>query len=101
MKLLTLIVHAGIEQSLGDMLRGLAAISGFTFTPVQGHGSRQECDPVLSARDSVVGYTPHIRVDIVLQDNAVPAVLSALRQDQSLAGRGVYWLTLLEESGRL
>ena len=66
MKKLTLIVHADVEQALADMLRGLKQVSGFTFTRVEGHGAQDERDALLSARDRVVGYTPHVRVEILL-----------------------------------
>lgn len=102
MKNLTLIVHADIQQALADVLRGLKQVSGFTFTHVQGHGPQDEHDPMLSARDRVVGYTPHGRVDIVLDDNDVDAVLHALREPHGgLAGRGVYWVTDVIKQGRL
>lgn len=102
MKNLTLIVHADIEQALADMLRGLKQVSGFTFTHVEGHGAQDERDPALSARDRVVGYTPHVRVDIVLEDEGVEAVLEALRaSNRGVAGRGVYWVTPVKEFNRL
>ena len=102
MKNLTLIVHADVRQALADELRGLQAVEGFTFTTVEGHGPRDESDFSLSARDRVIGYTPHVRVDIVLDDKEVDAVLAALRQGNcGVAGRGVYWITTVEGRGRL
>ncbi len=102
MKNLTLVVHADIEQGLADFLRGLGPVRGFTFTHVEGHGPQDERDPALSARDRVVGYTPHVRVDIVVEDENVDAVLDALRQSRSgVAGRGHYWITRVEREGRL
>lgn len=101
MKKLTLIVHADIEQALADMLRALEQVSGFTFTHVEGHGAQDERDPSLSARDRVVGYTPHVRVDILLKGEDVDEVLRALRAGGGLAGRGLYWITPVEQHGRL
>jgi nitrogen regulatory protein P-II 1 len=102
MKNLTLIVHADIRQALADVLRGLGAVEGFTFTSVEGHGPQDERDPQLSARDRVVGYTPHVRVDIVLDDKDVDKVLQALRESScGVAGRGVYWVTDVLRQGRL
>jgi len=100
MKNLTLIVHANVEQSLADTLRSLKQVSGFTFTHVEGHGAQDERDASLSARDRVVGYTPHVRVDILLED--VDDVLQALRvASGGLEGRGIYWVTPVEQHGRL
>jgi nitrogen regulatory protein P-II 1 len=101
MKKLTLIVHADVEQPLSDVLRGIDGITGFTFTHVEGHGPQDESDPALSARDRVVGYTPHVRVDIVLDDEDVDVVLGRLRAlNGGMAGRGVYWVSAVEY-GRL
>ncbi len=102
MKNLTLIVHADINQPLADMLRGLKEVEGFTFTPVEGHGPQDERDPKLSAHDRVVGYTPHVRVDIVLDDKDVDKVLQALRESNcGVVGRGIYWVAPVERHGRL
>ena len=102
MKNLTLIVHADVEQALADTLRSLKQVSGFTFIHVEGHGTQDERDPTLSARDRVVGYTPQVRVDILLDDGDADNVLQALRTaDCGLAGRGIYWVTSVEQRGRL
>lgn len=102
MKNLTLIVHADIRQSLADVLRGLKEVEGFTFTSVEGHGPQDERDSSLSARDRVVGYTPHVRVDIVLNDKDVDKVLEALRGSNcGVTGRGIYWVTDVDRQGRL
>ena len=102
MKNLTLIVHTDIKQALADALRGLKGIEGFTFTPVEGHGPQGTRDAFLSARDHVVGYVPHVRVDLVLDDTDVDKVLAALQASHyGVAGRGVYWVTHLERQGQL
>lgn len=102
MKKLTLIVHADIQQALADALRAMPQVAGFTFTHVEGHGPQEERDQFLSARDRVVGYVPHVRVDLVLEDADVDQVLEALRTSNcGVAGRGVYWITRLEREGRL
>jgi len=102
MKKLTLIVHAGVQQALADALRALPAVTGFTFTPVEGHGPQEDRDAFLSARDRVVGYVPHVRVDLLLEDRDVETVLEALHASNcGVAGRGVYWVTSVTKTGRL
>lgn len=102
MKKLTLIVHADVRQALADVLRGFKEIEGFTFTSVEGHGPQDEHDPQLSARDRVVGYTPHVRVDIVLNDKDVDKVLQSLHESNcGVAGRGIYWVADVNRQGRL
>lgn len=102
MKMLTLIVYADVKQALADTLRGLSQVQGFTFTHAEGHGTQDDRDPTLSARDYVVGYVPHVRVDILLQDADVDDVLQSLRGAScGLAGRGSYQLTAVEKQGVL
>lgn len=102
MKIFTMIVHADVKQALADTLRSLGQVSGFTYTPVEGHGAQDGRDPALSARDRVVGYTPQVRVDILLEDGDVEDVLQALRSaDCGLAGRGVYWVTPVSKFDKL
>lgn len=102
MKQLSLIVHANIQQDLADQLRSLAQVSGFTFCRVEGHSAQADSDPLLSARDKVVGYIPRVRVEILLEDENVKPVLEALRNaTYGLQGQGVYWVTPVEENGYL
>ena len=102
MKNLMLIVHADLEQALADTLRSFGQVTGFTFTRVEGHGSQDEHDAALSARDRVIGYTPHVRVDILLKDEDVDEILQALRvADCGLAGRGIFQVTAVEKKGAL
>ncbi len=102
MKHLILVIHTSVQQELADHLRTLEYISGFTFCQVEGHGVQIDGDPFLSARDKVVGYTPRARVDILLEDADVNRVLDSIRSTtQGIAGRGIYWVTTVEQNGHL
>ena len=102
MKHLTLIIHTNVQQDMADQLRSLEQISGFTFSHAEGHGVEVESDPFLSARDKVVGYTPRIRVDILLEDGDLDLVLESLRKTTyGVEGQGIYWVTAVEQSGHL
>lgn len=102
MKQLTLVVHADIQDTLADQLRAHRAVNGFTFTTAEGHGAHEGQDALLSLRDQVVGYVPHVRVDILLDDAVIEEVLHALQQPQSgVAGRGIFWVTDVSRHGRL
>jgi len=102
MKLLTLIIRASAQQDMADQLRLLEKVSGFTFSHVEGHGTQVEGDALLSVRDKVVGYTPRVRVDILLQDAHVDLVLGAVRDaTYGAKDQGVFWVTGVEKSGRL
>jgi len=102
MKQLTLIIHSNVQQDMADQLRSLEQVSGFTFGHAEGHGVQVESNPFLSARDKVVGYTPRIRVDILLEDGDVQSVLDTLgNATYSVEGNSIYWVTAVEQSGRL
>ena len=102
MKNLTLIIHTNAQQDLADRLCAMEQVPGFTFSHVEGHGVHVEHDPFLSARDKVVGYTPRVRVDILLEDADVDTVLDRLHTTRNgVDGRGIYWITAVEQSGRL
>ena len=102
MKILTLIIHTNVQQDLADHLRSLDQVSGFTLNHAEGHGTQADNDPFLSARDKVVGYTPRVRVDVLLQDSDIDTVLNDLRDSNyGVKGQSVYWVTAVEQSGHL
>ena len=102
MKHLTLIIHTNVQQAMADQLRSLDQVSGFTFSHAEGHGAEVDSDPFLSARDEVVGYTPRIRVDSLIEDDDVALVLESLRKKiDGIEGQGIYWATDVEQSGHL
>jgi nitrogen regulatory protein P-II 1 len=102
MKNLVLIVHSSAQQDLADMLRGLKQVEGFTFSHVEGHGAQADRDPFLSERDKVVGYTPRIRVDILLEDMDVDSVLQVLHSTSNdMTDSGVYWVSEVDKNGRI
>jgi len=102
MKCLTLIIHTDTQQELTDQLHNLENVSGFTFNHVEGHGLEIENDAYLSARDKTVGYTPRIRLDILLEDNYLDSVLEAIRKTTlNIKDQGIYWVTPVEQQGRL
>jgi len=102
MKNLVLVVHANMQNDLADQLRTIKCVNDFTFSEVQGHGSRDAKDSFLSMRDRVVGYSPHIRVEIMLEDEHISAVLEQLRSVVNHSrDQGIYWVTPVEQSGLL
>lgn len=100
MKTLVMIIHADARQEIGDRLRGIDRVNGFTVTRVEGHGTQEEA--LNSATDNVVGYVPQVRVEILLEDEDVDGVLKVLGAASSvLKGQGVYWIAEVGRSGRL
>lgn len=101
MKNLTLIIHSGVQQLLADVLREMKEVKGFTFIHVEGHSESSDQDVFLSARDRVVGYVPRVRVDMLLEDDEAAKVIDALHTDGNFKGQGVYWVSPVEQMGRL
>lgn len=102
MKILTLIIHTNAQQDLADQLRSMGQVSGFTLSHAEGHGEQSDNDPFLSARDKVVGYTPRVRVDVLLEDSDIDMVLNDLRgSNYGVKGQSVYWVTAVAQSGYL
>jgi len=102
MKMLNIVTHANMQHELADTLRRIEQVQGFTFTPVQGHGSHVDCDPFLSSRDRVVGYTPRIKIEILLPDEDVEPVLTKVRAAmEHERNQGFYWVSPAETSGLL
>ncbi len=103
MKSLTIIIHTDDQQELTNQLRTIEQVQGFTMNHVEGHGIEPEQDTFLSARDKVVGATPRVRADIVLQYSDLDTVLNALRGTRE-AGKIKpirYWVTAVEQDGHL
>tara|TARA_R110002095_G_scaffold200829_2_gene181275 strand:+ start:1186 stop:1494 length:309 start_codon:yes stop_codon:yes gene_type:complete len=102
MKVLIMILHSNSQQDLADLLRSNKQIQGFTFSHVEGHGVQEVHDSLLSARDKVVGYVPRVRVDILLEDSHVDAVLESVRTLSKTGSElGVFWVNDVQNSGRL
>ena len=102
MKLLVLIIHNNLKQDVADLFRSIEEVKGFTFSDAEGHGVQSDKDPFLSNRDKVVGYTPRVRVDILLEDKDVELVLTSLRKsNMGLNEHTVFWVTVVGECGRL
>lgn len=103
MKSLTIIAHTDDQQELTNQLRTIEQVKGFTLNHIEGHGVEPEQDAFLSARDDVVGSSPRVRADVVLQDSDLDTVLNALR---NATGGGnmkgaYYWVTAVEQEGHL
>ncbi len=101
MKKISMIVHSSLQQELADLLRSLQ-LKSFMFSHIEEHSSHQQQDAALSARDRVVGYVPKVRVDIILEDERARSLLNEISNSNiPFKGKGMYWITDVEESGEL
>ncbi len=103
MKSLTMIVQTDDEQELTKLLRSTEQINGFSLSHISGHGSLVEQDSFLAARDQVVGSSPRLRADILVQDADLDIVLNRFANAKAAASiKDVYyWVSAIEQEGHL
>ena len=100
MKHLILVIHHNLKQDAADLFHSIEQVQGFTFSNVEGYSRHAEKGS--TDRDKVEGYTPHVRVDIFLQDNDVASVLEKIRESSIALNKHItYWITSVAEYGRL
>ncbi len=93
--LLILNTRPELEEDLVDYLLSLSCVSGFTSYPVRGHGHHQN----LSVAEQVSGRRKRMQVEIMLEEDAVPTVLSGLVDN---VGRDINWWRMpVMDSGML
>lgn len=100
MKKLSMVVHSSLQQALADCMRGLN-LETFIFSHVEEHSAQLEHDAFLSARDRVVGYVPQVRVDVIVDDERAQSLLDTIRGSCKFGGKGIYWITDIEDAGEL
>ena len=103
MKQLTLVMGLKAQQDVCDHLRTMPQVHGFTLSHVEGHSEQSESNPFLSARDKVVGYSPHARIDVVLSDHDITNVVKALKKlrEDGYIKELFYWVSPVDESGHV
>lgn len=101
MKKLSIVVHESAQQQLADFLRS-QQLDTFMFSHIEEHSSQMEHDRFLSDRDKVVGYVPQVRLDVILTQEEIQALLGKLKGAKgTLKGKGIYWITDIDEFGSL
>jgi len=94
MKHLTLTIPVNLKRDAADVLHNIDLIKSFTLIDVEEHSAQSENDPFLSSRDKVVGYTPHTRIELLLEDNHVHLIIEELRKSKLSASKHInYWVT--------
>ena len=93
--LLILNTRPELEEDLVDYLLSLSCVSGFTSYPVRGHGHHQN----LSVAEQVSGRRKRLQVELMIEEDAVPTVLSGLVEN---VGRDINWSRMpVMDSGML
>lgn len=100
MKHLILVIHRNLKQDAADLFHSIDQVHGFTFSDVEGYSRHPERGS--TDRDKVEGYSPHVRVDIFLQDHDVAVVLEKLRGSPITLNKHItYWVESVAEHGQL
>ncbi len=101
MKKFSMVVHQSLQQTLADYFRS-QKLETFMFSHLEEHSSHVGKDSLLTARDKVVGYVPQVRVDVILDVDEINRLLDNIRSaNAEFKGKGIYWVTDIDEFGVL
>jgi len=102
MKCITLIIHASTKGALTDLFHEIPQVERFTISDCEGYDENDLKNSLVSTGDLVLGYVPRVRIEVILEDSLIEAVLKAVREPtRGLAGLGIYWITPVESEGSL
>ncbi len=95
--LLSIVISPAIEDTIVDWLLDRNEISGFTSSPIYGHGSSAHS---LSIQEQVAGRKKQVLFQIHMPSAQAQAVLKDLKQE--FQGSGIhYWIMPLSDAGHL
>ena len=102
MKLITAVVK---PFKLDDVRAALesAGVSGVTVSQVQGHGRQRGHTEVYRGAEYTVAFNPKVRIEAVVRDEEVPAVIDAIVEAAKTGkiGDGKVWVTPVDEVVRI
>ena len=96
------IIQPNVFETVKDALIGLG-IEGMTVTEVRGHGRQKGHTETYRGREYVIDLLPKVKVELVLQDNAVETVVDAIIKNAATGkiGDGKIFLYKVEEAIRI
>ena len=102
MKLNTAIVKPFKLDDVKEALKAAGA-NGITVTEVQGFGRQAGHTEVYRGTEYKVDFVPKIRLDLVVDDNEVDALLSAITESARTGkiGDGKIWVTEVDTVQRI
>lgn len=102
MKCLSIVIHETARESLGDQLAHDPAVLHWQVAPVQGRYAGGAQNPFETAADRVAGNVPRVRFDILLEEPHIADVVGRVRMCRTcVKGRGLWWVTDLDDHGEL
>jgi len=102
MKLIIAVIKPFKIQEVTDALHQLG-ISGVTMIEVRGWGRQRGHSEVYRGAEYRIDYIPKLRLEIVADDDQVPAIVEAVVQNSRTGtiGDGKYWVVPVEQLGRI
>jgi nitrogen regulatory protein P-II 1 len=102
MKILTLYVHKATKQKILDKISRFEQIKGCYMTSIEGYFEGIGSNPFESKRDLVVGYTPRLKLDIMIETDNIDYLLKKILSCTSCAeGKGIWTIQDLDKWGKL
>lgn len=100
MKIITFVIHEAAQQNLLDKLAEFQEIKGCFVTPVHGYFEAIGQNPFETQKDLVDGFTPRVRIEVLIEKERVKPLLEGLLSCLSCAkGRGIWWVKGVNDWG--
>jgi nitrogen regulatory protein P-II 1 len=102
MKCLSIVIHETARENLIDQLTSNPAVRHWQVAQSQGRYASGQHNPFETASDKVTGHIPRVRFDILIDEQHIPPIVELVRMCKSCSkGRGLYWVTDLDDFGEL
>jgi nitrogen regulatory protein PII len=100
MKIISIIVHEAAKQNILDSVAGINNVKGCYLYKVDGYFEGVGNNPFETQKDLVDGYTPRLRIDILVEKDVVSEVMDNIFECTScVKGRGVWYTRDIEDWG--
>ncbi|MFM7508477.1 MAG: P-II family nitrogen regulator [Actinomycetota bacterium] len=102
MKLVTAVVKPFKVDDVKEALKG-AGVTGITLTEVKGFGRQGGHTETYRGTEYQVDFLPKVKVDTIVDDDAVAAVVDAIAgaANTDKIGDGKVWVTTVDELVRI
>lgn len=102
MKLITAIVKPFKLDDVKDALKAMG-IQGMTVSEVRGFGRQGGHSETYRGAEYTIEFVPKVRLELVIEDNDVDSVISAIRTAANTGkiGDGKVWITSVERLIRI
>ncbi|MBU1238250.1 DUF3240 family protein [Myxococcota bacterium] len=102
MKIVTFLLHDAVKQMVLDKISELDGILGCFLYSVDAYFEGIGINPLETVNDLVAGFTPRVRIDILVEKDMVSDVMNHLLDCTSCAkGRGVWYVRDAQDWGVL